>query len=265
MKQYFIPFFFIILFACQQKDKSVTQQSPIIPETAQELYNEVATYPDSTALRIQLVNVLDSLGSLDLALAQMDSLIIRDSVNFGIWFHKAQLSEKAGDTIMALRSYDKAARIYPSPDVLLSMANLYAEKKDNKALILCDQVEQLRLGREYLAHCSFIKGVYYARTGELVKALTAFDRCISNDYQYMEAYMEKGFVYYDTQQPEKAIAIFNQAIAIRPTYADAFYWLGKTYEQKADKRSAIQEYQRALVLDPSIKEAKEALHRLGAG
>lgn len=265
MKQYFIPVFFLFLFACKQKEKSVTKQELPIPEAAQLLYDEVTKYPDSTALRIELVNVLDSVGALNSALSQMDSLIVRDSLNFGIWFHKAQLSEKAGDTIMALRSYDKAARIYPSPDALLSMANLYAEKKDSKALILCDQVEQLRLGREYLAHCSFIKGVYYARTGELVKAFTSLDRCIGNDYQYMEAYMEKGFLYYDTQQTDKAIATFNQAIEIRPTYADAFYWLGKTYEQKADQESAIKEYQRALVLDPSIREAKEALQRLGAG
>lgn len=264
MKSCVILVFCILLFACQQKEKTATNQEPVIPAAAQKLYDEIAIYPDSTALRIELVNTLDSIGALNLALAQMDSLIVRDSVNYGIWFHKAQLSEKAGDTIMALRSYDKAARIYPSPDALLSMANLYAEKKDNKAIILSDQVEQLRLGRDYLAHCSFIKGVYYARTGELVKALTSLDRCIGNDYQYMEAYMEKGFIYYDTQQPDKALAIFKQAIEIRPTYADAFYWLGKTYEQKGSKENAIKEYQRALVLDPSILEAKQALQRLGA-
>lgn len=265
MKQYFIPVFFLFLFACKQKEKKADQQEVSIPAFAQKLYDEVAKYPDSTALRIQLVNTLDSVGALSLALAQMDSLIMRDSLNFGIWFHKAQLSEKAGDTVVALRSYDKAARIYPSPDALLSMANLYAEKKDTKAVILCDQVEQLRLGREYLAHCSFIKGVYYSRTGELVKALTSFDRCIANDYQYMEAYMEKGFIFYDTQQADKAIEIFNQAIEIRPTYADAFYWLGKTHEQKGDQENAIKDYQRSLVIDPSIKEAKDALQRLGAG
>ncbi len=265
MSRFFIFVFFLTLFACQQKEKKTSDQKTIIPATAQKLYDEVATYPDSTALRIQLVNTLDSLGSLDLALAQMDSLIVRDSVNYGIWFHKAQLSEKAGDTSLALRSYDKAARIYPSPDALLSMANLYAEKKDAKAIMLCDQVEQLRLGREYLAHCSFIKGVYYARTGELVKALPSFDRCIANDYQYMEAYMEKGFIYYDTKQSDKAIAVFNQAIEIRPTYVDAFYWLGKIHERNGDQENAIKEYQRALVLDPSIQEAKDALQRLGAG
>jgi len=265
MKQYFIPAFFLFLFACKQKEEKADHQEVSIPVIAQKLYDEVVKYPDSTALRIQLVNALDSVGASGLALAQMDSLIVRDSLNFGIWFHKAQLSEKAGDTVVALRSYDRAARIYPSPDALLSMANLYAEKKDTKAIILCDQVEQLRLGRDYLAHCSFIKGVYYARTGELVKALASFDRCIANDYQYMEAYMEKGFVYYDTKQPDKAIAVFNQVIEIRPTYADAFYWLGKTYEQNGDKDNAIREYQRSLVIDPSIKEAKDALQRLGAG
>lgn len=255
----------MLLFACTETEKKTNQPESSIPAFAQKLYDAVAKYPDSTALRIQLVNALDSVGALGLALAQMDSLIVRDSLNFGIWFHKAQLSEKANDTIGALRSYDKAARIYPSPDALLSMANLYAEKKDVKAVLLCDDVERLKLGREYLAHCSFIKGVYYARTGDFVKALASLDRCIGNDYQYMEAYMEKGFLYYDTQQADKAIAVFNQAIEIRPTYADAFYWLGKTYEQKGNKEQALKEFQRSLVLDPSIKEAKDALKRLGAG
>ncbi len=265
MKRFFVPVLLLTILGCKQQDKVNTTKQPTIPEAAQKMYDAVTKYPDSTSLRVQLVNILDSAGALQLALEQMDSLIIRDSLNFGIWFHKAQLSEKAGDTVVALKSYDKAARIYPSPDALLSIANLYAEMKDAKAVFLCDEVERLKLGRDYLAHCSFIKGVYYARVGEIVKALTSLDRCIGNDYQYMEAYMEKGFLYYDTQQHDKAIGIFNQAIEIRPTYADAFYWLGKTHEQKGDRENAIKEYQRSLVLDPSIKEAKDALKRLGVG
>lgn len=264
MKPYFILFVFLSWYACKQKDKTATQQQTAITEAAQKLYDAVAQYPDSTALRIQLVNALDSVGALAPALAQMDSLIARDSVNFGIWFHKAQLGEKAGDTAIAIQAYEKAARIYPSPDALLSLANLFAEQRNAKAILLCDEVEQLRLGREYLAHCSFIKGVYYARTGELVKALASFDRCIGNDYQYMEAYMEKGFLFYDTEQTDKALAVFEKATEIRPTYADAFYWTGKCYEKKGDEEKAINQYHHALVLDPSIQEADAALKRLGA-
>lgn len=253
-----------LLAACQQQEKKAATKDIEIPAQARNLYKAVDQYPDSISLRVQLVNALDSAGALPLALAQMDSLIKRDSANFGIWYHKAQLSEKAMDTAMALHSYQVAARIYPAPDALLGMANLLAEKKNVQALQICDKVESLRLGREYLAHTSFIKGVYFARTGDIVKAMASFDRCIGNDYQYMEAYMEKGFLFYDTKQPDKAISIFEKALEIRPTYADASYWLAKCLETKGEKEKAILQYQKTLVLDPSIQEAKEALKRLGA-
>lgn len=256
----------ILLFliaSCQQQEKKTIEKGVEIPAEAKPLFDAVSQYPDSISLRVQLVNALDSAGALPLALAQMDSLIKRDSVNFGIWYHKAQLSEKAMDTAMALHAYRVAAQIYPSPDALLGMANLLAEKKNVQAISICDEVESLRLGREYLAHTSFIKGIYFARTGEIVKAMASFDRCIGNDYQYMEAYMEKGFLFYDTKQPDKAITIFENALEVRPTYADASYWLAKCLEAKGEKEKAKLQYQKALVLDPTIKEAKEALQRLG--
>lgn len=263
MKWIFIAGLFLFT-ACQQTEKKKPIIAEEVPVEAKPLLAAVNQFPDSISLRVQLINALDSAGALSLALSQMDSLIKKDSANFGIWFHKAQLSEKAGDTGMALRSYDRAAKIYPAPDALLSMANLLAEKKQFQAIAICDEVESMRLGRDYLAHASFIKGVYYARTGDMVKAMTSFDRCIGNNYQYMEAYMEKGFLFFDTKQPDKAISIFEKALEIRPTYADASYWLAKCLEQKGEKEKAILQYQKALVLDPSIKEASEALKRLGA-
>ncbi|HCL04950.1 MAG TPA: hypothetical protein DHW64_02840 [Chitinophagaceae bacterium] len=259
------PIIVLFLFtACRQQEKKLVEHEAEIPAQAKILYKAVNQYPDSISLRVQLVNALDSAGALPLALAQMDSLIKRDSANFGIWFHKAQLSEKAMDTTMALRCYQIAARIYPSPDALLGMANLLAEKKNIQAIEICDEVESFRLGREYLAHASFIKGVYFARTGEIVKAMASFDRCIGNDYQYMEAYMEKGFLFYETKQPDKAISIFEKALEVRPTYADASYWLAKCFEAKGEKEKAKLQYQKALVLDPAIQEASEALKRLGS-
>lgn len=254
----------VFLLSCKQKEKNLIRKDAAIPAEARVLYDAVNQYPDSISLRVQLVNILDSAGALPLALAQMDSLIQKDSTNFGIWFHKAQLCEKAMDTAMALQCYQRAVHIYPSPDALLSMANLLAEQGNVEAVAICDEVESLRMGREYLAHASFIKGVYFSRTGEIVKAMASFDRCIGNDYQYMEAYMEKGFILYDTRQTDKAIAVFEQVLEIRPTYADASYWLAKCFETKGEKDNAILQYQKTLVLDPSIKEAGEALKRLGA-
>ena len=254
---------FVLMIACRQEQKETVQKDSEIPAAASMLFKAVNQYPDSISLRIQLVNMLDSAGALPLALAQMDSLLIRDSTNFGIWFHKAQLSEQAMDTATALACYQAATRIYPSPDALLSMANLLAEKRNEQAVVICDEVASMRLGREYLAHTSFIKGVYYARTGDVPKAMVAFDQCIGNDYQYMEAYMEKGFLFFDAKQTDKAAVVFEKALEIRPTYADASYWLSKCLETKGEKQKAIVQYQKALIIDPNIKEAREALKRLG--
>lgn len=227
------------------------------------LYQNVASYPDSIGLRLLLVNALDSAGDYRPALQQMDSLLRKDSLNFGLWFRKATLQEHTKDTSGALQSYHFAARIYPSPDALLAMANLYAEQKNNKALALCAQVDAMRLGREYTAHTSFISGVYYARTRNASKAIDLFNRCIANDYIYMEAYMEKGFLYFDAQKTEEARKVFETATSVRVNYADAWYWLAKCQETLNDRAGAIKSYQTALALDPGITEATAALKKLG--
>ncbi len=88
------------------------------------------------------------------------------------------------------------------------------------------------------------------------------DRCINNNYTYMEAYMEKGFIYYDAKKFDDALKVFQQAITVNNLYADAYYWEAKCYEAKGNKQDAILNYQRSLGLDKNLKEAKEALKRL---
>ncbi|GAC1534598.1 MAG: hypothetical protein NVS3B15_15330 [Sediminibacterium sp.] len=228
-----------------------------------QLNKAVAANPDSTGLRLRLADALDSMGNYPPALEQLNTMIRRDSLNYGLWYRKAQLQEKAKDTGGAIRSYYYAARVYPSPDALLAMANLYAEKKDPQALALCKQVAGQKLGRIYAANCNFISGVYYARTGNRQKAFDLFNSCITNDYLYMEAYMEKGFLYYDNKQTAEAIKVFETAVAVKNTYADAYYWLAKCLEARGSKTAAIQNYRQSLALDPNIPEATAALQRLG--
>lgn len=268
MKRSVLSLLVLFTFACnnsepknvKHKDAEKNDPSPVIAQ----LYNSVAQFPDSIGLRLHLVDALDSSGAYPPALVQMDSLLLKDSLNFGLWYRKAVVQEHAKDTSGALKSYRYATRIYPSPDALLAMANLYAERKDNKALQLAGRVDELRLGREYTAHSSFISGVYYARTGNTSKAIDQFNKCIANDYMYMEAYMEKGFIYYDDKKPADALRVFETATSIKANYADAWYWLAKCREALNNKAEAIKGYQTALALDPSIAEAAAALKKLGA-
>lgn len=267
MKQWLTALFILVLAACHN-DSSPKKPDLLkpdeMPAPVQQLFKRVAASPDSTGLRLRLVNALDSLGAYGQALAQMDSLIKKDSLNYGLWYRKALLQETVKDSSGALKSYRYAIRIYPSPDAMLGAANLLAEKKDSTALLICQQVASLRMGREYTAHCHFITGVYLARTGQAAKALQAFNNCISNDLNYTEAYMEKGFLFYDAHQVNEAKQVFKTLITLKNTYADGYYWLAKCEEALKNKTEAISNYEKAQTLDPSIKEAGEALKRLSA-
>jgi tetratricopeptide (TPR) repeat protein len=259
-----------ILFSCnnnkQEKDSlhgmaSGENNIPVSPHII-ELEKKLAQKPDSMGLRLMLVNALDSAGMYTHALSEMDSLIKKDSMNYGFWFRKGQLLEHAKDTAKAIASYNNAIKVYPSPDGLLALANLYAETKNEKVLAVCNQINDLRMGRVYDSYTAFFTGIYYERTGNKKMALQYFDASINSNYTFIDAHMEKGFVYYDNKQYNEALKIFNTATTINNTYADAYYWQGKCFEALNDKQKAITNYQQALALNKNIPEAEAALKRL---
>jgi tetratricopeptide (TPR) repeat protein len=267
MKRWITGALILLLAACKNEPANQvpdTLQKEEMPAAIRQLFSQVAQNPDSVGLRLKLVDALDSLGAYRQASGQMDSLLLKDSLNYGLWYRKALLQENLKDSSGALRSYRYAIRIYPAPDALLAAANLLAEQKNAAALTLCKQVEDMRLGREYTAHCSFIRGVYYARTGDRKKAIDAFNQCIYNDLNYTEAYMEKGFLYYDDKKTSEALQVFQTVVTVKNGYADGYYWSAKCYEVLGNKPEAIANYRKALVFDPKLAEAATALQRLGA-
>jgi tetratricopeptide (TPR) repeat protein len=264
---FFIVIVSIILFSCNtstdnKKEDHVSATTKLYPENVRSLFAQLKQNPDSTGLRLLLATALDSVGAYKEALQQMDTLLKKDSANFGLWFANGEIAEDAKDTIRAMMSYDKALHIYPSPDAMLSLADLYAEQKNKKALLICKQVQEMGLGREYDAHCSFIAGIYYARTGNRNKAIQFFDECIANNYTYMSAYIEKGLVYFDNKQYNEALNIFRFASTVNALDSDPYYWEGRCYEKMHIKDSAILRFKQSLHLEDA-PETRAALKRLG--
>jgi len=273
MKKYFFCWLLIIctLVACKNNpdtnDTSATgnnKKEKTLPPEVIALQQRVAQHPDSAGARLQLAIALDSVEAYTPALRHMDTLIQKDSNNYGLWYTRAQIEEDAKDTGSAIVSYTKAIKVYPSPDALLSLANIYAEQKNPRSLLICNQVRQLGLGRNYDASCAFIAGVYNARTGQQQLAINLFDQCIQNDYTYMEAYIEKGLVYFDSKQYQQALNVFNLAAKVNHLYPDAYYWIARCYEMMNVKDSAVYYFKQSLALDKDAPETKLALKRLGA-
>jgi len=245
-------------------DTTHTIAAVALPAPVNDLYTRVNTNPDNNNLRLQLAYALDSIGQPVLALAQMDSLIKRDSTNDRLWLNRGSFAENAKDTIKAMESYARALRINESPGGMLSLANLYAEKKNPRALLICSRIKDLALGREFDANAAFISGIYYARTGDRSAALQKFDESISENYTFMEAYIEKGMVYFDNRQYAEALKVFKFAAIVNSLYADAYYYQARCYEMMNNKDSAILRFKQSLGLDKNLQEAHNGLKRLNA-
>ena len=232
------------------------------PSYVTNLLKEIDRFPDSAELRVQLIDTMDSLNLTKDAVSQIDSLIARDPGNYGNWYRKGELSIKMADTALAILSFSSAAKIYSNPDVLLTIANLYAAQKNKLALELCNSIIAQKPDRTYIAHSYYIMGLYEANMGNTKNAIDNFNNCIQNNYFYIDAYMEIGWIYFDVQKYDKAKEVFETAVAIKPTEAAPHYWQAKCLEKLGQPQEALNAYQLALNLDSSLSEAAEAISRI---
>jgi tetratricopeptide (TPR) repeat protein len=230
--------------------------------TPQLLAEKATAYPDSLPIQYAYINALDSNKNYKLAIEKINSLLLKDKGNADLWFKKGELLQKNFDTTAAIQAYNKAASIYPAPQILLSLANLYAETKNPLTLIICQEIKKLSLGKEYEGYAAFFNAVYLSRLNKYEEALALFNTSIALNYTLMDAYMEKGFLLFDAKKYNEALDVFTLATTINHTYADGFYWKAKCYEILNKKQEAIDNYQTALNLNSTIVEAKIALQRL---
>ena len=263
MKQLLSAIFITFLFAaCNNsgKEQPVTKQE--IPVQEKEMKDAITQYPDSILLREKLIQYYEDNGTIDLALAELNKAIQKDSADARLWDKKAELCVDQKDTAAAIQSYLKAIDIFPDPQFIMSAGWLYAQKKDSNALVMANA---LIIGKN--AHAEkealLIKGLYYSAIGNKQKAVGFFDDCLALDYTYMFAYREKAIVLYDLGKYEDALRVLDRALTVQNKFDEGYYWMGRCFEKLNRTNDAIDSYHSALLYNPDYVEAKDALSKLG--
>jgi predicted Zn-dependent protease len=195
------------------------------------------------------------------ALDLYNNMLAKDSLDFEAWYEKGLVLEQTKDTAGAIASLRKAYAIQPVNTYALELAHLYAERGNDKALLLCDEVMR-KDPRTELLDPIFIKGIYYSNTSQYKKAIVQFDSCIGRDWKFTDAYLEKGIAQFEQKNYEEAMKTFLMTIKVSNTYPDGYFWVGRCYEAMGSKDDAVLYYQRALALDRDFTEAAEAIKRL---
>ncbi len=249
----------MILTACNEPEK---QEPPKEPSAEDQLKEQVAKFPDSLLLKENLIQYYRENGNYENALKEVNYAVQKDTGNIRLWDIKAILHFEDGDTLQSIRSFEKALSIYPLPEDMISLATLYAQTKNAKALSLADTL-LIKFKPDATKQALFIKGLYYSFTEDKIKAIGFFDQCLALDFHNMDAYREKAIALYDLKKYEDALTVLNRAITLENNFDEGYYYKGRCLEKLNRKEEAIEAYQSALMYTPDYIEAKDALARLG--
>jgi murein DD-endopeptidase MepM/ murein hydrolase activator NlpD len=118
----------------------------------------------------------------------------------------------------------------------------------------CTKVIAAKPSRARLAIAHFNRGWALNLSGRYDRALPDFDKAITLEPDFEQAFRSKGDVYRRKGMIKQAIAEFDRAIAIKPDYATAFADRALAYQALGKVDQALQDFDKAIALLPDIAQ-----------
>ena len=253
----------ISVMACNNHDhKKENKMQADEPATREKILKDsILKFPKLVLLKEQLIQFYRDNTEYDKAIATTNEALQRDSLNARLWDIKATLQFENEDTLNAIKSFETALQIKPSPRYFILLGSLYAQTKNIRALGMADALLNSKQP-ETEKEAFFIKGLFFNYIGDKRKAINFFDKCLNLDNRHMFAYREKGIALYDLGKYEDAVTVLDKAVTLQNNFDEGYYWLGRCLEKLNRPNDAIEEYKTALMYSPDYVEAKTALEKL---
>jgi tetratricopeptide (TPR) repeat protein len=221
----------------------------------------IAKWPANPDLHRRLSEIYTQMGEVKKAIDQYDEWAQQDSTNFEVWYEKGVMLAQLKDTPAAITALEHSYRIAPINYNGLALASLYAATLNPKVITLCDNL--IRKDTSGIINdVLYLKGSYYSDTKQYDKAMQLFNECISRDWKFTDAYIEKGIILHDLKKYDSALKVFTMAATVSETSPDAWYWMARCYEALGKNEAALEDYERALALDKNFEEARAGIRRL---
>ncbi|MBK9175975.1 MAG: tetratricopeptide repeat protein [Flavobacteriales bacterium] len=232
-----------------------------LPDAEQRFQEAINLAPDETAARSKLSELYLAQNRFKEAMSVANEALRLDPLNGSIYNLKGWIHRLAGDTNLAISSYQTAVERDPGLyDAYVSLGLLHAARHDQLALEYYDGALAVRPNS---LEALYNKAICAQDHGLDSMSLALYDRIKTIEPKYPLAYYNTGYILLEMRRklPE-ARSQFSHAIALLPDYTDAYYNRGLTYELEGRLDSALADYRRALALAPDHTDAAKGLGRL---
>lgn len=169
---------------------------------------------------------------------------------------------QTGDTGKSIQLLSQSLGLkLEQPEVESQLGFLLAAIKSEQALLIATRMTQSEKALD-AAKGHYIKGLFYANTGNDTEAIKSFDSSIISNFTFTDAYIEKAISLYHSREINKAIDALSKAMDLDSKNPDVYYWLGLCLEEKKENEKAAAYYQETLRLAPDHEGAISSLNNL---
>ncbi len=162
----------------------------------------------------------------------------------------------------AVEDLSRAIAFEPAnPEVYVLRGAAYLAAR-NAASAIKDFTRAIELDPKSVAAHEW-RGLAHAKAEAYEEAEADLSLAIELDPRAVVAFAYRAFVYKATAQPELGLKEIDKAMKLDPSRAEVLWAKGEIEEALGRTEDAITSLRRSLVLKPSLKDAAEALERLG--
>jgi len=173
----------------------------------------------------------------------------RDAIAFT---NRGEAERRLGKLKEALLDQKKALQL--NPDLQEAKIGLSLVEGDLGNPKAASQAIQDALKQKETAIAFFYQGFVLGEQKDWQGAVTAYQKSISLNPNFADAYYKLGVALRNQDKLEEAITAYQKAISLKPNFANAYTSLGATLRDQGKLEGAITAYQKAISLKPDFAD-----------
>jgi tetratricopeptide (TPR) repeat protein len=222
----------------------------------------VSKFPERTATLLKASEYYLIIKKHTEALSLLNKILLRDPQNSEALYMSGRVALDMGKTDEAVSVMRKSVKLNAdNADAWEFLGRIFLEKNDPLCLQYFDNALRIDSTNTDLR---VFKAMYHKQKGDFPKAFDAYKEIIARDPDNSDAFYDMAIMYLEMDSLDAAYNHFDICIKRDPLFVKAYYYRGVVAEQKGDPKAALADYKQANKMSPKLKEANEALIRLGA-
>ena len=222
----------------------------------------VAKFPTNTDGLLKLGELFYFVKQYEYAFAKINQALKINPNLAKAYYLKGNIYKETGDTAKAISSLETAIeQDNKNFGAFLDLGLIYAARKNGIALEYYDNAININ---PVSSEALYAKAKLLQDIDKIDESIIIYNRILRNDSLHAFSLYNLGAIELEHHKnTDKALGFFNKAISANPKYAEAYFARGVCYQELKDKNNALADYSMCLQLKPNYLPAIEAINEMG--